>query len=40
VDYLGSVDAASRGEAEAIGRREFGCDPGDEIDVQQDDEKP
>ena len=40
VDYLGSVDAASRDEAETIGRREFGCDPGDEIDVQQDDEKP
>ena len=40
VDYLGSVDAASREEAETIGRREFGCDPGDEIDVQQDDEKP
>ena len=40
VDYLGSVDAASRDEAEVIGRREFGCDPGDEIDVQKDDEKP
>ena len=40
VDYLGSVDAASRDEAETIGRREFGCDPGDEIDVQPDNEKP
>jgi hypothetical protein len=40
VNYLGSVNAASRDEAEVIGRREFGCDPGDEIDVQQDDEKP
>jgi hypothetical protein len=39
VDYLGSVDAASRDEAETIGRREFGCEPGDEIDVQSDDEK-
>jgi hypothetical protein len=39
VDYLGSVDATSRDGAEVIGRREFGCDPGDEIDVQQDDEK-
>lgn len=39
VDYLGSVDAASRDEAEVVGRREFGCDPGDEIDVQQDEEK-
>jgi hypothetical protein len=39
VDYLGSVDAADRDEAELIGRRKFGCEPGDEIDVLQDDEK-
>lgn len=38
VDFLGSVDAANRNEAEALGRDRFGCEPGDEIDVQIDDE--
>lgn len=37
-DYLGSVDATGRDDAERIGRERFGCKPGDEIDVMPDDE--
>lgn len=39
VDYLGSISAGNHDEAEIVGRKEFGCDLGDEIDVQVDDEE-